>query len=71
MKLIGTRMSESQQVKTAQEALEIARAFAGHHGRNESTAEAYAETWYEAGKDFDKASADDLRAYLARRFDLS
>lgn len=64
-------MGESQQVKTVQEALEIARAFAGRQELNGSTAEAYAETWFDAGKDFDKASADDLRAYLTRRFDLS
>lgn len=64
-------MDESQSVKTVQEALEIARAFAGRQDLNESTAEAYAEAWYDAGKDFDKASADDLRAYLTRRFDLA
>ena len=63
-------MSENAQVKTFQEALEIARGFASHHDMNETQAEAYAEAWFEAGKDFDKASPDDLRAYLARRFQI-
>lgn len=63
-------MGEYTQVKTFQEALEIARAFAALHEVNDSKAEAYAESWYEAGKDYDKASPDDLRAYLSRRFNL-
>ncbi|RJF92675.1 hypothetical protein [Noviherbaspirillum saxi] len=64
-------MGEFKRVKTFQEALEIARAFAAHYDVHDSRAEAYAESWYEAGKDYDKASADDLRAYLLRRFDLA
>lgn len=58
-------------VNTWREAVEIARAFAEKNELNEAKAEAYAETWFEAGKDHDKDSADDLRAYLAGRFNLT
>jgi hypothetical protein len=64
-------MAEYTQVKTLQAALELARAFASHHEVNESQAEAYAENWYEAGKDYDKATAEDLGAYLMRRFNFA
>lgn len=61
-------MSENARVKTSQEALEIARQFASKNDMHVSNAEAYADTWFEAGRDFDKSSANDLRAYLGRRF---
>lgn len=64
-------MATNVQVKSVQEALEIARAFASRNDVNESRAEAFAKTWYEAGKDFDISSPDDLIAYLARRFELA
>jgi hypothetical protein len=63
-------MTDNVQVKSEQEALEIARAFASRNDLNESKAEAYAESWYDAGKDYDKSTPDDLRAYLARRFQV-
>jgi len=56
-------------VKTNAEALQIARNFASSENINEDLAEAYAEAWFDAGKDFDASSPADLLAYLAKRFD--
>jgi hypothetical protein len=58
-----------EQVKNNGEALQIARDFAASENVNEGRAEAYAETWFDAGKGFHASSPADLRAYLARRFE--
>jgi hypothetical protein len=59
------------QVKTLQDALEIARAFASRYEVSASQSETFAADWYEAGKDYDKASPEDLCAYLGRRFNIA
>lgn len=63
-------MPGNAQVKSAKEALEIAREFASLNSQDEVKAEAYAEAWYNAGKDFDVSTPADLRSYLARRFGI-
>jgi hypothetical protein len=50
------------------QARRIAHEYAEKMGVNEARAEAYAEVWFEAGKDADASSADALRKYLDRRF---
>lgn len=50
------------------EAIEIARKFAAVEDVNEDRAVAFAENWFDAGKDFDASAPTDLRAYLVRRF---
>lgn len=51
-------------VATKQEAHEIARDYASRKGVNTSRAEAFAEIWFDTGKDHDKAGPDHLRAYF-------
>lgn len=63
-------MADDAPVTSHQQALDIARRFAAQHEVNEGRVEAYADAWFDAGKDFDCSSADDLRAYLKRRFGL-
>ena len=63
-------MPGNEQVKSEQEALEIAREFASVNNLDDVKAEAYADAWYDAGKDFDVSTPADLRSYLARRFGI-
>jgi hypothetical protein len=61
-------MNAPETVKSNQQAIEIARDYAFRKGVNESRAEAFAEVWFDAGKDFDESGPDDLRAYLNMKF---
>jgi hypothetical protein len=58
----------TDEVKDIDQARRIARQFACDEGVNETRAEAYADVWYEAGKDDDAATEVALRAHLRRRF---
>nr|WP_057929868.1 hypothetical protein [Burkholderia ambifaria] len=59
------------EVQSIDEAKRIAREYANTEGVNDARAEAYAEVWFDAGKDADASTADALRAYLRRRFDAA
>lgn len=61
-------MSLATTVSSNQEALEIARDYASRKGVNETRAEAYAEVWFDAGKDDDKSGPEDLRLHLDLKF---
>lgn len=61
-------MATNEIVKSNQQAIEIARNYAYRNGVNESRAEAFAEVWFDAGKDFDKSAPSDLRALLDLKF---
>ena len=61
-------MTATETVKSNQRALEIARDYAHRKGVNETRAEAFAEVWFDAGKDFDKSGPDDLRSHLDMKF---
>ncbi|TXI89461.1 MAG: hypothetical protein E6Q40_02295 [Cupriavidus sp.] len=60
-------MNLTEDVNSAHAAREIARAWAYRHDQNEDRCEAIAESWFDAGKDFDACAGRDLEAYLARR----
>lgn len=61
-------MATHEIVKSNQQAIEIARDYAYRKGVNASRAEAFAEVWFDAGKDFDKSAASDLWAHLDLKF---
>ncbi|RZF23432.1 hypothetical protein EVC45_44610 [Paraburkholderia sp. UYCP14C] len=58
----------TDEVQDIDQARRIARRFASEEGVNEARAEAYADVWYEAGKDDDASTETALRAHLRRRF---
>lgn len=55
-------------VATHAEARQIARKYAHENDVNECRAEALAEMWFDAGKDFDLSSPADLCSHLRQRF---
>lgn len=50
-------------------AMAVAREWADFNNANESRCEAFASTWYEAGKDPEQSTARALKSYLQRRFE--
>lgn len=56
------------EVQSIDEARRIAHEFANTEGVNDVRAEAYADVWFDAGKDANASTVDALRAYLCRRF---
>lgn len=54
-------------IKTIEDARAIAREHAAVSGLNEASAEACAETWFDAGKDYDASGPTDLCRYLDQR----
>ena len=63
-------MTNNLQVKSVQEALEIGRSFASQNDLDASKTEAIAKAWFDAAKEYDESSPSELRAYLARRFQI-
>ncbi|WP_321935361.1 hypothetical protein [Paraburkholderia sp. J8-2] len=61
----------SNEVQSIEEARRIAREYAYAEDFNEVRAEAFADVWFDAGKDSDASTADALRAYIRRRFDAA
>lgn len=55
-------------VQDVDHARRIAREYAAESGENEERAEAYADVWFDAGKDSDASTTDALRMYLRGRF---
>ncbi len=49
-------------------AIRIAQEFAALHDLNDVKVEAAAESWADAGRDYDKDTEDELLAFLRRRF---
>ncbi len=58
-------------VLTNTEAVRIAIQFAHDNNVNDTRAEAFAETWFDAGKDPDDSTQSALLSYLARKFELN
>lgn len=58
-------------ILTNAEALRIASQFAHDNNVNDTRAEAYAETWFDAGKDPEDSTQSALLSYLARKFELN
>ncbi|MEX4003616.1 hypothetical protein AB4Y38_32555 [Paraburkholderia sp. EG285A] len=56
------------EVQDLGQARRIARQLAAEEGVSEARAEAYADVWYEAGKDDDASTETALREHLRRRF---
>jgi hypothetical protein len=61
----------SSELTGIDEARRVAREYAAEMNYNESRAEAYAEVWFDAGKDADASTTGALRLYLAQRFTTS
>jgi len=57
-------------VLTNAEAVQIASHFAHDNSVNDTRAEAFAELWFDAGKDPDDSTQSALLSYLARKFEL-
>lgn len=55
-------------VKSSLQAAEIARDYAYRKGVNGTRAEAFAEVWFEAGKDDEKSTPEALRLHLDWKF---
>lgn len=56
-------------IQSHDEAMSIARHWADLNNANEDRCEAFASTWYEAGKDPEQSTAQALQSYLQRRLE--
>lgn len=61
--------NEESAVKSIHKATEIARDYAHQQGVNEAKAEAYAEVWFDASKDFDRSGPEALIRHLDLKFE--
>ena len=55
-------------VLTNAEAIRIAIQYAHDNNVNDARAEAFAESWFDAGKDSEKSTQSALLSYLGKRF---
>jgi hypothetical protein len=61
-------MSDQDAVASIEAARKIATAWARDNTQSEERSLALAETWFDAGKDFDACTVSDLKSYLSRNF---